>query len=51
MDVNENSIFKSQNKEKCQYIIGNTVQVGVDQEKNYLSLKYNSNAYASAVKV
>ncbi|KAH1220251.1 hypothetical protein GmHk_12G033955 [Glycine max] len=50
MDVNENSIFKSQNKEKCQYIIGNTVQVGVDQEKNYLSLKYNSNAYASAVK-
>ena len=51
MDVNENSIFKSQNKEKCQDIIASTVQVGVDQENNNPYLKYNSNGSASAVKV
>ncbi|KAL5169264.1 hypothetical protein HKD37_11G031208 [Glycine soja] len=50
MDVNENSIFKSQNKEKCQDIIASTVQVGVDQENNNPYLKYNSNGSASAVK-
>lgn len=51
MHVNENSIFKSQNKEQCRYIIDNTIQVGEDQEKNNPSLKYNSNGSASAVKV
>ncbi|TKY67451.1 hypothetical protein E2542_SST10345 [Spatholobus suberectus] len=50
MDVNEYSIFKSQNKEKCQNIIANTVQVGEDQDKNNLSVKYNSNGSSSAIK-
>ncbi|KAJ1376207.1 double strand RNA binding domain from DEAD END PROTEIN 1 [Sesbania bispinosa] len=49
MDVNEFSIFPSQNKEKCQNI-SNTIQVGEDQEKNNTSVQHNSNGSKSAVK-
>lgn len=48
--VNGYPIFKSQYKEKCKNIIANTVQVGEDQEKNNLNVKYNSNGSASGVK-
>lgn len=51
MTMNENSILKSQIKEKCQYINDNTVQVDEDLERNNPSVKYNSNGFASAVKV
>ncbi|QCD88448.1 hypothetical protein DEO72_LG3g2996 [Vigna unguiculata] len=50
MTMNENSILKSQIKEKCQYINDNTVQVDEDLERNNPSVKYNSNGFASAVK-
>ncbi|WVZ03247.1 hypothetical protein V8G54_024053 [Vigna mungo] len=51
MIMNENSISKSKIKEKCQYIIDNTVQVDEDDlERNNPSVKYNSNGSASTVK-
>ncbi|KAL2328852.1 hypothetical protein Fmac_022279 [Flemingia macrophylla] len=48
--VNGYSNFKSKNNEKCKNIIANSVQVGEDQKKNNLSVKYNSNGSASVVK-
>lgn len=51
MTMNENSILKSKIKEKCQYIIGSTVQAGEDLEKKNPSVKYNSIGSASAEKV
>lgn len=50
MNVNENSFFKSQNKEIFQDVIANTVH-SEDQEKSNLYVKYNSNGSASAIKV
>ncbi|KAL9296512.1 hypothetical protein ACSQ67_022408 [Phaseolus vulgaris] len=50
MTMNENSILKSKIKEKCQYIIGSTVQAGEDLEKKNPSVKYNSIGSASAEK-
>ncbi|MED6160366.1 hypothetical protein PIB30_050821 [Stylosanthes scabra] len=49
MDVDESSIFPSQNKEICNDI-GNTVQLGDDQEKKKPSVLYNSNGCTSDVK-
>ncbi|KAK7341586.1 hypothetical protein VNO80_24521 [Phaseolus coccineus] len=50
MTMNENSNLESKIKEKCQYIIGNSVQAGEDLEKNNPSVKYNSIGSASAEK-
>ncbi|CAJ1933317.1 unnamed protein product [Sphenostylis stenocarpa] len=50
MSVNENSNLKSQDKEKIQHIIGKSVQIGEDQEKNNPSPKFNYDGSASAVK-
>ncbi|MED6145680.1 hypothetical protein PIB30_027680 [Stylosanthes scabra] len=49
MDVDESSIFPSQNKEICNDI-SNTVQLGEDQEKKKPSVYYNSNGCTSEVK-
>ncbi|KAK7262576.1 hypothetical protein RJT34_30150 [Clitoria ternatea] len=46
IDMNESSIFASQNKEKSQCVIS-SVHVGEGHEKNKLSLQYNSNGSAS----
>ncbi|KAL1361862.1 hypothetical protein HN51_010182 [Arachis hypogaea] len=49
MDLDESSIFPSENKDICNDIV-NTVQLGEDQEKKKPSVHYKSNARTSEVK-